>query len=308
MPPTKRVLFLRILLLRNGYPFLFPEKSVDKISRVRPVVSGVSRLCPASLLAEFARHQICDRLHRLLRVRPIGAHHQLGAALGRQHHHAHYALAVHLEIVAHHRDLALELRRGLHQFRRGARVQAVLVHDPNGAFHDHLAIEMRISTASTTSAARHPSTRAGRRMRSAASTIAKSAASGNAIVQSCDGISNPRRPITRAMANGSASPARNSTARARYCGPRCSKGLPSDAATRRPPRHPVFTPQARSATCPALYRPRKRITMTNGDARKPNASSATSEQNGSHPAHTSRSPRLPNGPHIAVRKRSICAA
>ena len=50
-----------------------------------------------------------------------------GAALGGEHHDAHDALAVHLEIVAHNGDVALEPRGGLDDLRGGPRVEAVPV-------------------------------------------------------------------------------------------------------------------------------------------------------------------------------------
>src|SRR5437899_2502126 len=76
-------------------------------SRPRPSGRG-SRLAP-----ELAVHQLPQLLDRLLGVRPLGAHADRAALLGRQHHHAHDALAVDLEIVARHEDLRLESRRGL---------------------------------------------------------------------------------------------------------------------------------------------------------------------------------------------------
>jgi hypothetical protein len=54
--------------------------------------------------------------------------------LRRQHHHAHDALAVHVEIVLHHRDLALELGRELDDLGGRAGVESVPIHDLDGAF------------------------------------------------------------------------------------------------------------------------------------------------------------------------------
>ena len=72
---------------------------------------------------------------------PFARTRMLAAELRREHHHAHDALAVHLEIVAHDRDLALELGRELHDLGGWTRVQPVLVHDFNRSFRHHVATE-----------------------------------------------------------------------------------------------------------------------------------------------------------------------
>src|SRR5437773_2503956 len=88
------------------------------------------------LAAELAVHQRLQRRQRLALVLALGAHPDAGALLGRQHHHAHDALAVHLEVVAAHQHLRPEAGRGLHEQGAGARVQSQLVADDEMRF-DH---------------------------------------------------------------------------------------------------------------------------------------------------------------------------
>ena len=113
-------------------------------------------------------------------------------------------------------------------------------------------------------------------------------------------------PMMRPSASGIAMPVASAASRPICCGPRRSTGLPSADATRSPCFHPVLRPQMRSPKCPTLYsdekerrRPRRRSRPS------PNTASDASEQNGSQPAQTRRSPTLPSGPHSAVRKRSM---
>ena len=49
--------------------------------------------------------------------------------LGREHHDAHDALAIHLQLVARHEHLRLEFRRGLDEQSARARVKPELVAD-----------------------------------------------------------------------------------------------------------------------------------------------------------------------------------
>jgi hypothetical protein len=62
-------------------------------------------------------------------------------ALGGEHHDAHDALPVHLDVVARDRDVALEPGGGLDDLRRRARVQPVLVEDLDRAFDHHRSSE-----------------------------------------------------------------------------------------------------------------------------------------------------------------------
>src|SRR5207247_1099404 len=58
---------------------------------------------------------------------------------------------------------------------------------------------------------------------------------------------------------------------------------------------------------PTLPAPPAHAAPGRAAARSATPMSASPEVNGSHPAHTSRSPSEPSGPHSAVRKRSTCS-
>jgi hypothetical protein len=62
-------------------------------------------------------------------LRSRGAHDNRRSALGGEHHHSHDALRVHLKIVAHDGDIALEFSRRLHDLGGRARMYAQLVDD-----------------------------------------------------------------------------------------------------------------------------------------------------------------------------------
>jgi hypothetical protein len=87
-----------------------------------------------SALSEFVADEGCKGVERLLCVRSFGAKGNVGAVLGRKHHYAHDAFPVYVEVVLRDRDLAVELRRKLHDLGRGPSVQAVLIYDPDGSF------------------------------------------------------------------------------------------------------------------------------------------------------------------------------
>jgi hypothetical protein len=89
-----------------------------------------------SALSEFIAHQQCERVERLLGVGALGAKGNVGSVFGGEHHDAHDALPVHIEVVLGDRDFGVELRGQLHDLGCGPRVQAILIHDPDGSF-DH---------------------------------------------------------------------------------------------------------------------------------------------------------------------------
>ena len=73
-------------------------------------------------------------VERCVGVGPLGAKKDRRSVFGREHHDAHDALAVHIEIVLHDGDFALEFGGELHDLSRRPRMQAVLVDDLDGAF------------------------------------------------------------------------------------------------------------------------------------------------------------------------------
>src|SRR5687767_379926 len=76
------------------------------------------------------------RVDRSLLVGTFGANENARSAFSGKHHDTHDALAVHLEIIADDRDVALELRGTLHDLGSGTRVNAELVNYLHAAF-DH---------------------------------------------------------------------------------------------------------------------------------------------------------------------------
>src|SRR5262245_396498 len=82
-------------------------------------------------LAELGRHQGRQCLDRLARLRACGRDDHTGAGSGRQHHQAHDRIAADGLVVARDGDVSLEALDHLHEFRRGARMQAALVGDGN---------------------------------------------------------------------------------------------------------------------------------------------------------------------------------
>ncbi len=87
-----------------------------------------------SALSEARGDERREGVERVLGVGAVRTEGDGGAVLGGQHHDAHDALAVHLEVVARDGDVALEPRRGLDHFGRRTRMQSMLVHDLNGSF------------------------------------------------------------------------------------------------------------------------------------------------------------------------------
>ena len=83
---------------------------------------------------------------RGLGVGALGADDHLRSALGREHHHAHDALAVHLEAVLLEQDVRREARRELHDLGRGTRVDSVRVHDRHPAFDHQRTTEMSMNS------------------------------------------------------------------------------------------------------------------------------------------------------------------
>src|SRR6185369_5808256 len=80
---------------------------------------------------ETVADQAADRVHGLHFVRAVDLERDFRSLAGRQHHHAHDALGVHLAAVARDLHVALEFRRELRQLGRGPRVQPQLVDDLN---------------------------------------------------------------------------------------------------------------------------------------------------------------------------------
>src|SRR5690606_28032867 len=96
-----------------------------------------TRLTLSSLLTERTldeRRQLIERVHRVLAG---GADHDLAPVLRGQHHDAHDALAVDLQIALGHGDVRLEPAGELDELGRRAGVQAVAVPDPDGTLVSH---------------------------------------------------------------------------------------------------------------------------------------------------------------------------
>src|SRR4029077_3247479 len=88
---------------------------------------------PLSALSESVLNQRFEGVERLISVGALRAQGNHGPMFGGEHHHAHDALAVHVEIVLADGDLALKFRRQLDDFGGWPRMQAVLVDDLDGA-------------------------------------------------------------------------------------------------------------------------------------------------------------------------------
>src|SRR5690606_33813138 len=101
-----------------------------------PGEAGIpSRPClKTSLLSEPALHELDELLDGGQRVLAAGPDGDLAAVLGGQHHHAHDALAVDLEVILADPHIGAEARGELDEFRGGPGVQAVLVPNGNRAF------------------------------------------------------------------------------------------------------------------------------------------------------------------------------
>ena len=203
---------------------------------------------------------------------------------------------------SHDGDVALELRGELHDLRRGPRVQAVLVHDLHGAFGHQRTTEKRAKAASRPSgeppsfdAALQADEHERRRARRRRARRRADCRPGP--------MMRPQRERNRDARR------RAPPACAMCCGPCRSTGLPSADATRSPCVQPVSQPPDAQREVAGVVQRRGRARRPRTvPAPKPNAASAASEQNGSQPAQTSRSPTLPSGPQSAVRKRSIAPA
>ena len=101
-------------------------------------------------------------------------------------------------------------------------------------------------------------------------------------------------------------PATAAAARAMYAGPWRSTGLRERARDGEPVRPAdVQPPDAEAEVARVVQAKEEEEHWQSARAPSPKATSATSDQNGSHPAQTSRSPTLPSGPQIAVRNRSM---
>ena len=87
-----------------------------------------------SAFSEPGRDQCRERVERLVSIGSGCLERDDGPVFGGQHHDAHDALAIHLEVVARDGDVGLELRGHLHHFGSRARVQPMLVHDLDGSF------------------------------------------------------------------------------------------------------------------------------------------------------------------------------
>src|SRR5687768_1125050 len=88
-----------------------------------------SRIKDTLVLSEPVVDQLDQLGERVLRIITRYANRDLGATLRGQHHHAHDAFAVDLEVVLAHPDFRLEYRRELDELRSRTRVQPVLVFD-----------------------------------------------------------------------------------------------------------------------------------------------------------------------------------
>ena len=157
------------------------------------------------------------------------------AALGGEHHHAHDALAVHLEVVAHDRDLALELRRELHDLgRRAARAARSCSRSGRcvRASADHRDEERRARRARR---ARAASLRCGR----AGATISETRRDATATTSTC------RRAASRPGADDRVPSAQ----RHARCRPRSAAS--AREMLRAPPQHRIAERAPRRA-CPCV--------------------------------------------------------
>src|SRR5256885_16797418 len=154
-------------------------------------------------LVESVGHQGEQRLHRPLRVFPVGPDDQRGSALRREHHDAHDALTIDREIVLLDLDAALEAARQFDELRCRPRVHAEGVDDLRLALdhgHNHPASVARASSARPS---RTPVSRA-RNLHSRANPPAATPASATR--------DQPTNPLPRySAASGRAAPPPNPT-------------------------------------------------------------------------------------------------
>src|SRR6266545_3810065 len=83
------------------------------------------------LLAEPARNKGFERIQNLFRLRSERLHGDRGAGRGSEHHQAHDRCPAHALAAARHPHLRIERLDRPHELRRGARMQALLIDDPD---------------------------------------------------------------------------------------------------------------------------------------------------------------------------------
>src|ERR1700682_6151146 len=117
---------------------------------VKQTLEGTARM-PSGIMAllalvELVAEELLDGGARRFLVGPVGFQLDRGAQPRGEHHHAHDALRVHAPPVARDPHRALELGGHLRELGRGARVQAQLVGDLDGALdHGRASAFMRIT-------------------------------------------------------------------------------------------------------------------------------------------------------------------
>ena len=162
----------------------------------------------------------------------------------------------------------------------------------HGAFRHQRITEKRTTAATTRRANRQPS--------SAALQPDHDHGAYERRQQNFAQLSALRTHDDAARASGMPTPAARAAARPRIVGPRRSTGCPSAGGDPQPLVPPRTQPPYQERHVARRCTEAERITTTAADAADPNSASATAgRQNGSQPAHTSRSPTLPNGPHSA---------
>src|SRR5256885_14342570 len=197
-------------------------------------------------LVESVGHQGEQRLHRPLRVFPVGPDDQRGSALRREHHDAHDALTIDREIVLLDLDAALEAAGQLDELRCRPRVHAEGVDDLRLALdhgHNHPASVARASSARPS---RTPVSRA-RNVHSRANPPAATPASATR--------DQPTKPLLRyCAASGRAAPTTNAMAGPDTTVARCSSGWGRATATSTPCGQPSRNAHPRNAKGPTLER------------------------------------------------------
>ena len=105
-----------------------PEKVHESVHDSRRSRRARDSLCH-SALSELLRDHGRQRIQRGFRVVANRAQSYRGAAFSREHHHAHDALGIDLEVIAHDGDAALEFPRRLHDLGGRASMYPQLVQD-----------------------------------------------------------------------------------------------------------------------------------------------------------------------------------
>jgi hypothetical protein len=127
----------------DALPYLrnFPTKQVNRTDddawRGRQAEYRAGHLS----LSELRGNKLRERFDSLIGIRARRAQNDRRAALRRQHHDSHDALAIHFEIVADDGHIAGELARGFDDLSGRPRMDAILVHDRNRSFGHQWATE-----------------------------------------------------------------------------------------------------------------------------------------------------------------------